>query len=116
MAPAGARRRTQYKRLLMVESKKKEAPLKARPPKHPQRRRDEQREEERESGEHDREVEREDGCTTPRAEEFRIPELLSCPPAPKKRRLPSSRASTALPFFYPPDLELFFFSLHNISV
>ncbi|KAF7804090.1 Cyclin-dependent protein kinase inhibitor SMR13 [Senna tora] len=26
------------------------------------------------------------GCSTPKAKRFRIPELLTCPPAPKKRR------------------------------
>ncbi|CAJ1911183.1 unnamed protein product [Sphenostylis stenocarpa] len=27
------------------------------------------------------------GCTTPKAKRFRIPEVLTCPPAPKKRRI-----------------------------
>ncbi|KAF3442566.1 hypothetical protein FNV43_RR16482 [Rhamnella rubrinervis] len=50
-------------------------------------------------------------CSTPKAKRFKIPELLSCPPAPKKRRVASNYSSTRSPkaFFAPPDLELFFF-------
>lgn len=50
-------------------------------------------------------------CSTPKAKRFKIPELLSCPPAPKKRRVASNYSSNRSPkaFFAPPDLELFFF-------
>ncbi|CAK7328118.1 unnamed protein product [Dovyalis caffra] len=50
--------------------------------------------------------EEEEFSTTPTAKEARIPERLSCPPAPRKRR-PSSRCncSGVREFFTPPDLE-----------
>ncbi|KAK9273311.1 hypothetical protein L1049_018118 [Liquidambar formosana] len=59
------------------------------------------------------------GCSTPKAQRFRIPEILTCPPAPKKRRVVSNCALQRSPiaFFAPPDLELFFFfALRDISV
>eukprot|EP00268_Persea_americana_P019083 TRINITY_DN19768_c2_g1_i1.p1 TRINITY_DN19768_c2_g1~~TRINITY_DN19768_c2_g1_i1.p1 ORF type:complete len:135 (+),score=18.33 TRINITY_DN19768_c2_g1_i1:134-538(+) len=58
------------------------------------------------------------GCSTPKAQRFRIPEPLSCPPAPKKRKvaLHCSPDKSSIPFFNPPDLELFFFlAFRNIS-
>lgn len=51
-------------------------------------------------------------CATPKAQKFRIPEIKTCPPAPKKQRVLSSYSSirrTPITFFAPPDLELFFF-------
>ncbi|KAH7532462.1 cyclin-dependent protein kinase inhibitor SMR6 [Ziziphus jujuba] len=48
--------------------------------------------------------------TTPTAKEARIPEILTCPPAPRKRRT-SSRCSNfngVREFFTPPDLETVF--------
>uniref|UniRef100_A0A5B7C3M3 Putative cyclin-dependent protein kinase inhibitor SMR3 n=1 Tax=Davidia involucrata TaxID=16924 RepID=A0A5B7C3M3_DAVIN len=51
-----------------------------------------------------------DACsTTPTAKESRIPERLSCPPAPRKRR-PSSTChyNGVREFFTPPDLESVF--------
>lgn len=58
-------------------------------------------------------------CCTPKAKRFKVPELLSCPPAPKKRRVApncSSKRSSPIAFFAPPDLELFFFfALRNNS-
>ncbi|CAK9314201.1 unnamed protein product [Citrullus colocynthis] len=51
------------------------------------------------------------GCSTPKAERHRIPEILTCPPAPKKPR-PVSDCSfrrSPIAFFAPPELELFFF-------
>ncbi|KAH7512465.1 hypothetical protein FEM48_Zijuj12G0093600 [Ziziphus jujuba var. spinosa] len=57
-----------------------------------------------------------DSCSTPKARRFRIPELLSCPPAPKKRRVAPKCSSSRSPiaFFAPPDLEIFFlFALRN---
>ncbi|KAL0390812.1 UNVERIFIED_CONTAM: Cyclin-dependent protein kinase inhibitor SMR9 [Sesamum calycinum] len=50
------------------------------------------------------------GCSTPKAERFRIPEIKTCPPAPKKRRMVTSCSSsrTSISFFAPPDIELFF--------
>lgn len=67
------------------------------------------------------------GCSTPKGQKFRIPEISTCPPAPKKRRLdesqsPSSASSfsvrrSPIAFFAPPDLELFFHrALRGISV
>ncbi|CAK9164690.1 unnamed protein product [Ilex paraguariensis] len=58
-------------------------------------------------------------CSTPKAERFRIPEIQTCPPAPKKRRVVSSCSlqRTPIAFFAPPDLELFFFfALQDIPV
>ncbi|KAB1209122.1 hypothetical protein CJ030_MR6G015552 [Morella rubra] len=52
----------------------------------------------------------EDACsTTPTRKETRIPEILPCPPAPRKRR-PSSRCHFDGPreFFPVPDLETVF--------
>ncbi|KAG1367028.1 hypothetical protein COCNU_13G008180 [Cocos nucifera] len=60
------------------------------------------------------------GCSTPKAQRFRIPEHLPCPQAPKKRRLTALHCSSQTPtisFFTPPDIDLFFlFALHDISV
>ena len=58
-------------------------------------------------------------CSTPKAERFRIPEILTCPPAPKKPRVVSncSLLRSPISFYAPPELELFFFStLRDISV
>ncbi|KAK9079074.1 hypothetical protein SSX86_000744 [Deinandra increscens subsp. villosa] len=57
------------------------------------------------------------GCTTPKAQKYQIPEILTCPPAPKKRRLVSSCTLIRRPisFFDPPDIELFFAS-HLTSI
>ncbi|GMH15006.1 hypothetical protein Nepgr_016847 [Nepenthes gracilis] len=55
-------------------------------------------------------VEDDEECsTTPTAIEARIPEKLSCPPAPRKHR-PSSRCNLngVMEFFNPPDLETVF--------
>ncbi|KAL2510837.1 Uncharacterized protein Adt_16437 [Abeliophyllum distichum] len=57
-------------------------------------------------------------CSTPKAERFRIPEIKTCPPAPKKRRIVTSCSLRRSPiaFFDPPDIELFFyFALRGIS-
>ncbi|KAM7523414.1 hypothetical protein LguiA_013316 [Lonicera macranthoides] len=59
------------------------------------------------------------GCSTPKAKKFRIPEILTCPPAPKKRRPSTSNCSlrrNPISFFAPPDLELFFFAVRDIPV
>ncbi|XP_043707501.1 cyclin-dependent protein kinase inhibitor SMR6-like [Telopea speciosissima] len=51
----------------------------------------------------------EDECsTTPTSEEARIPERLSCPPAPRKRRPSRCNFSGVREFFTPPDLESVF--------
>ncbi|KAE8734761.1 hypothetical protein F3Y22_tig00000715pilonHSYRG00136 [Hibiscus syriacus] len=59
-------------------------------------------------------------CSTPKAQRFRIPEIDTCPPAPKKQRsLPSncSLRRTPIAFFAPPDIELFFVcAFRDISV
>ncbi|KAK9125329.1 hypothetical protein Scep_014175 [Stephania cephalantha] len=61
---------------------------------------------------------------TPKAERFRIPDIETCPPAPKKRRVLvsspyctlSSSTSSKRSFFTSPDIELFFyFAMNNIS-
>ncbi|GFZ13013.1 hypothetical protein Acr_23g0013980 [Actinidia rufa] len=57
------------------------------------------------------------GCSTPRGHRFQIPEILTCPPAPRKRRaLPNcSIRRTPIAFFAPPDIEHFFlFALRHI--
>ncbi|KAB1200171.1 hypothetical protein CJ030_MR0G007916 [Morella rubra] len=59
------------------------------------------------------------GCSTPKAQRFRIPEISTCPPAPKKQRVISncSLQRSPIAFFAPPDLELFFFfAVRDISV
>nr|KYP70539.1 hypothetical protein KK1_009759 [Cajanus cajan] len=59
------------------------------------------------------------GCATPKAKRHRIQELLTCPPAPKKRRARPNCSSnrSQIAFFSSPDIELFFFSaLRNVSV
>ncbi|GFY98898.1 hypothetical protein Acr_13g0002990 [Actinidia rufa] len=50
------------------------------------------------------------GCSTPKGHRFQIPEILTCPPAPKKRRaLPNcSIRRTPIAFFAPPEIEQFF--------
>ncbi|KAK7305317.1 hypothetical protein VNO77_43221 [Canavalia gladiata] len=58
-------------------------------------------------------------CSTPKGQKFRIPEISTCPPAPKKPRVLSncSLRRSPLSFFAPPDLELFFFmALRDVSV
>lgn len=58
------------------------------------------------------------GCCTPKGKRFRIPEMLACPPAPKKRRVIPDCLTKRSPiaFFAPPDIELFFFfAFGNIS-
>lgn len=54
------------------------------------------------------------GCCTPKSEKSRIPEMLTCPPAPKKQKVAQNCAlrRRQIAFFAPPDVELFFvFSL-----
>ncbi|KAG4920647.1 hypothetical protein JHK82_049593 [Glycine max] len=58
-------------------------------------------------------------CSTPKGQKFRIPEISTCPPAPKKPRVLSncSLRRSPLSFFAPPDLEHFFFvALRDVSV
>ncbi|KAG5002158.1 hypothetical protein AAZX31_08G325000 [Glycine max] len=58
-------------------------------------------------------------CSTPKGKKFRIPEISTCPPAPKKPRVLSncSLRRSPLSFFAPPDLEHFFFvALRDVSV
>eukprot|EP01018_Ginkgo_biloba_P008414 Gb_10849 [translate_table: standard] len=58
----------------------------------------------------------EEVCTTPKAKEYRIPEFTSCPPAPRKHRVPSRFLAVPLTgFFIPPDLDSMF-PLHKITV
>lgn len=65
----------------------------------------------------DHEISNSIGCTTPKAQKYQIPEILTCPPAPKKRRVVSSCTlrRTPISFFDPPDIELFFAS-HLASI
>ncbi|GAB4848087.1 hypothetical protein Ancab_002749 [Ancistrocladus abbreviatus] len=55
-------------------------------------------------------VDDEEECsTTPTAREARIPEILTCPPAPRKRRpRPSCNFNGVREFFNTPDLETVF--------
>ncbi|GLJ21925.1 hypothetical protein SUGI_0410370 [Cryptomeria japonica] len=55
----------------------------------------------------------EEECTTPKAKENRIAELLTCPPAPRKRRI-TCRHRVVLPFFTSPDLDSFFLPLYKM--
>ncbi|KAK7387211.1 hypothetical protein VNO78_27806 [Psophocarpus tetragonolobus] len=58
-------------------------------------------------------------CSTPKGQKFRIPEISTCPPAPKKPRVLSNCSLRRSPhsFFAPPDLEHFFFvALRDVSV
>ncbi|XVF07257.1 hypothetical protein REPUB_Repub06bG0122900 [Reevesia pubescens] len=59
------------------------------------------------------------GCSTPKSRKFRISEISSCPAAPMKPRVAPkllSRRSSAVTFFAPPDIELFFFlAFQNVS-
>ncbi|CAH8301873.1 unnamed protein product [Eruca vesicaria subsp. sativa] len=50
------------------------------------------------------------GCCTPKSKKSRIPEVLKCPPAPKKQRVAQNFAlrRRQISFFAPPDVELFF--------
>ncbi|CAI8584726.1 unnamed protein product [Vicia faba] len=46
-------------------------------------------------------------CSTPKGQKFRIPEISTCPPAPKKQRQRVlSNFSLRRTFFAPPDLEI----------
>uniref|UniRef100_A0A7N0RI03 Uncharacterized protein n=1 Tax=Kalanchoe fedtschenkoi TaxID=63787 RepID=A0A7N0RI03_KALFE len=65
-----------------------------------------------------------DGCcwSTPKAKRFRIPEMETCPPAPKKQRAAAEIGNcmlrrSSIPFFTPPELAEFFFrvSIPNMS-
>ncbi|GAB2283713.1 hypothetical protein Dimus_018209 [Dionaea muscipula] len=62
--------------------------------------------------EKERNEEEEEECPrTPTAREARIPEITTCPPAPRKRQQPSSRCDldgVIREFFNPPDLESVF--------
>ncbi|KAG4982684.1 hypothetical protein JHK82_027539 [Glycine max] len=65
-------------------------------------------------------------CSTPKGKRFRIPEVLKCPPAPKKRKITTTTTITSscssktkrssIAFFASPDIELFFFSAIKSSV
>ncbi|CAJ1960269.1 unnamed protein product [Sphenostylis stenocarpa] len=58
-------------------------------------------------------------CSTPKGQKFRIPEISTCPPAPKKPRVLSncSLRRSPLSFFAPPDLEHFFLvALRDVPV
>ncbi|KAF8085971.1 hypothetical protein N665_0640s0016 [Sinapis alba] len=50
------------------------------------------------------------GCYTPKAHKYRIPEMLTCPGAPKKQRVPQNCVlrRRQIVFFAPPEIELFF--------
>ncbi|KAF5176882.1 hypothetical protein FRX31_033538 [Thalictrum thalictroides] len=58
-----------------------------------------------------------DYCSTPKAERNRIPNIVLCPPAPKKRKVvsPCSSLRSPISFFAPPDIEHFFyFAVHTV--
>ncbi|XP_009144906.1 cyclin-dependent protein kinase inhibitor SMR9-like [Brassica rapa] len=50
------------------------------------------------------------GCCTPKSTKSRIPEMLTCPPAPKKQRVAQNSAlrRRQITFFAPPEIELLF--------
>ncbi|GKV32619.1 hypothetical protein SLEP1_g41213 [Rubroshorea leprosula] len=51
------------------------------------------------------------GCSTPKGQKFRIPEMLSCPPAAMKPKFCSKRKkSSQIAFYAPTDIELFFYT------
>ncbi|KAL1347520.1 hypothetical protein AAHE18_07G011500 [Arachis hypogaea] len=53
-------------------------------------------------------------CSTPKGDKFRIPEISTCPPPPKKPRILTTNSSLrkSLSFFEPPqDLDDVFFCL-----
>lgn len=54
-------------------------------------------------------------CCTPKAQKSRIPEMLTCPPAPKKQRVPQNCVlrRRQIIFFAPPEIELFFVKAHG---
>ncbi|KAL0855592.1 hypothetical protein Bca101_060745 [Brassica carinata] len=56
-----------------------------------------------------------DGCCTPKAQKSRIPEMLTCPPAPKKQRVLKNCVlmRRQIVFFAPPEIELFFVKAHD---
>ncbi|CAN6695862.1 unnamed protein product [Malus baccata var. baccata] len=60
------------------------------------------------------EVDYEKGCCTPKRSEFRIPEAVAPPPAPKKKAFWVGKKNKKPPqppkngYFNPPDLELLF--------
>ncbi|KAG7582757.1 hypothetical protein ISN44_As08g023210 [Arabidopsis suecica] len=55
------------------------------------------------------------GCCTPKAKKSRIPEMLTCPPAPKKQRVAKNCVlrRRQIVFFAPPEIELFFVNAHD---
>ncbi|XP_010509502.1 PREDICTED: uncharacterized protein LOC104785911 [Camelina sativa] len=55
------------------------------------------------------------GCCTPKAQKSRIPEMLTCPPAPKKQRVTPNCVlrRRQIVFFAPPEIELFFVNAHD---
>ncbi|GAB4835225.1 hypothetical protein Ancab_000134 [Ancistrocladus abbreviatus] len=58
-------------------------------------------------------------CSTPKGEKHRIPEIQTCPPAPRKQRVVSSCSLRRSPiaFFAHPDLEIFFMvALRDVKV
>ncbi|XP_010479608.1 PREDICTED: cyclin-dependent protein kinase inhibitor SMR3 [Camelina sativa] len=52
----------------------------------------------------------ESGCCTPKSKKSRIPEMLTCPPAPKKQKVGQNCAlrRRQIAFFASPDVEMFF--------
>ncbi|KAJ7516431.1 hypothetical protein O6H91_22G057800 [Diphasiastrum complanatum] len=58
---------------------------------------------------HDPTLDEESSQVTPKARACSIPQVLECPPAPRKKRaVGKRRIARATAFFNPPDLELFF--------
>ncbi|PIN16697.1 hypothetical protein CDL12_10662 [Handroanthus impetiginosus] len=49
-------------------------------------------------------------CSTPKGKRFKIGGMVSCPPAPKKRRITTMCLNKRphIEFFAPPELEVFF--------
>ncbi|KAL9234780.1 hypothetical protein vseg_009608 [Gypsophila vaccaria] len=54
-----------------------------------------------------------EGCTTPKSDKYKIPEIATCPPAPKKPKVSASsncfhHNKRPITFFVHPDLDKFF--------
>lgn len=59
-----------------------------------------------------------DVCSTPKSEKHKIPEIVTCPPAPKKPKNNTlNQKRRPITFFAHPDIEKFFtFAMRDIKV
>ncbi|XP_058076629.1 cyclin-dependent protein kinase inhibitor SMR4-like [Magnolia sinica] len=57
-----------------------------------------------------------ESCRTPTAKESRIPEVLTCPPAPRKRRSDRfTRIPSVKEYFLPPNLDAVFAEVSKVN-